>query len=99
MPVHPLAVHVRMIGVPGLPERLGGGVRVGRPEVGEDAPDRNATLVAVIRPLEIPVAFELAAEAQAYLPAQAYGAHLLSLPLSVGQAAVGDLAIDGKTAA
>jgi len=99
MPVLPFAVHVGMIGIAGLLEGLRRSMGVGSPEVRKDAADRDPALVTMVRTFEIHVAFELAEEGQAFLPAPALGAHRLPLVVIVGRATVGELPVDRRAAA
>src|SRR5262245_22272336 len=95
----PFPVLVRQVLEARLLKRLGRGLRVFRPVLGEYAPHGDAALLAVVGSVEVHVALDLLVVGQDVLPTPAARATRQPL-LEVGRgAAVGKLAIDGGAAA
>src|SRR6185312_10056047 len=77
--------------VAGLLERLRRCLGMLWPQVGEDPPNRDATLLAVPRTVEVHVALDLLEERQHAVPVPAGGAARMPLIVVGRRAAVGEL--------
>ena len=69
------------------------------PQVGEDAPDRDAAILAVPRPVKIHVAFDLFEIRQHRIPIPSRGTARLPFVIISRRSAIGELGIDGRAAA
>src|SRR5205823_14761159 len=93
------AVLVLDVGKTGLFERLRDRLGVAVPQIGEDAADRDAPVLAVPRPVEIHVAFDFFEIRQHRIPVPAGGATGLPFVVIGWRAAIGELAVDRRAAA
>ena len=84
---------------PGLFERLGDRLGVAVPQIGEDAANRDAAVLAVPRPVEIHVPFDFFEIGQHGIPVPPCSAARLPLVVIGRGAAVGELAVDRRAAA
>ena len=94
-----LGVLVQDVFEPGLLERLRHRLGVAVPQIGEDAADRDAAVLAVPRPVEIHVALDLFEIGQHRVPVPSGGAARLPFVVIGRRAAVGELAVDRRAAA
>ncbi len=87
------------VGKPGLLECLGDRLCMPVPQIGKDAPDRDAAVLAVPRPVEIHVALDLFEIGQHGVPAPAGRAARFPFVVIGGRPAIGELAVDRRAAA
>ena len=85
--------------VAGSLERLTRRLGVFRPQIGEDAANRNAPFIAVPGTIEVHVALDLLEEGQHAVPVPTGGATRVPLVVVGRRAAVGELAVDRRTTA
>ena len=94
-----LGVLVQDVFEPGLVERLGDRLGVAVPQIGEDAADRDAAVLAVPRTVEIHVALDLFEIGQDRIPVPSGGTARFPFVVIGRRAAVGELAVDRRAAA
>ena len=97
--VFELAILVLDVLEPGLLEGLGDRLGVAVPQIGEDAADRDAAVLAVPRPVEIHVALDLFEIGQHRVPVPSGRTARLPFVVIGGRAAIGELAVDRRAAA
>ncbi len=85
--------------VAGRLERLARRLGVFRPQIGKDAPHRDAAFVAVPRTVEVHVALDLLEERQHAVPVPSGRAARVPFVVVGRRAAIGELAVDRRTAA
>ena len=96
--VLPLGVLVPQEAVAGRLERLSHRLRVFRPQVGEVAPDRDPAFGAVPRTIEVHVTFDFLEVGQHAVPVPAGRAPCRPFVIVGRRAAVGQLAVDRRSA-
>ncbi|MGY4369956.1 hypothetical protein ACVW1A_006021 [Bradyrhizobium sp. LB1.3] len=98
-PVDELAVLVGQVLVAGLLEGVGERLRMSRPVLPRDPANRDPTVLAVVRAVEIEITLDLLEEGQHVIPAPTRGAARFPFVVIGRRAAVGHLAVDRGAAA